>query len=156
MGQVGEWPEVGIDDDTWMGVGEAARMARVDPSTVRRWADSGRVRARVTPGGTRQISRSSLRSGYERETVARRTANATGKSPRSGPDPAGEHTPPETAVPYLAAAAETWSRWTPRHLSARRLEQLSHAIAGLRDALDDIEGAVADELRDRDADEAWR
>jgi excisionase family DNA binding protein len=152
MGEAGESFDVGIEDDAWIGVGEAARLAGVDPSTIRRWADRGHVRARVTPGGTRQISRTSLRSGYQRETAARRTSASQSERPAGGPDPVGEHAPPEAVVPFLAAASTDWTRWTPRHLSRRRLEQLQAAIPDLRDALDDIAGAVDVELDNRDVD----
>jgi hypothetical protein len=153
MEKTGGWQDVGIDDDVWIGVGEAARLARVDPSSVRRWADDGKVRARVTPGGTRQISRASLRAGFQRETAASRGPAERKRSITIGPDPAAEHVPPESALPYLAAAASDWSRWTPRHLSRARLEQLQEAVVSLRSALDDIDGAIVDDLRDRDADD---
>ena len=44
----------------WLGVGDAARQAAVDASTIRRWADNGTVVARRLPGGHRQISQESL------------------------------------------------------------------------------------------------
>jgi hypothetical protein len=154
MSETGGWRDVGIDDEAWIGVGEAARLARVDPSTMRRWVDAGKVRARVTPGGTRQISRGSLRSGFQRETAARQAPGKRKRSVTIGPDPGAEHAPPESALPYLVAASSEWSRWTPRHLPKARLEQLQDGVVALRNALDDIDGVITDELRDRDADDA--
>lgn len=44
----------------WVSLGPASRMVGVDPDTLRRWADSGRVRAFATPGGHRRFSRADL------------------------------------------------------------------------------------------------
>lgn len=144
--------EFGLNDEHWVGIGAAAREASVDPSTMRRWADAGKVRARVTPGGTRQISMTSLQSGYRRETAARRSPGPRKRRETVGPVPDAEHAPPETAIPYLAASAESWSRWTPHRLPSARIEALLRDVVTLRDALADIEGVLVDELRDRNDD----
>jgi hypothetical protein len=44
----------------WLSLGPASRMIGVDPDTLRRWADTGRVMAFTTPGGHRRFSRRSL------------------------------------------------------------------------------------------------
>ena len=44
----------------WLSLGPASRIVGVDPDTLRRWADAGRVRAFATPGGHRRFSRSDL------------------------------------------------------------------------------------------------
>lgn len=44
----------------WLSIGEAARRVGVAPTTLRRWADGGEIRAFVTPGGHRRFSRSSI------------------------------------------------------------------------------------------------
>ena len=44
----------------WLSLGPASRLVGVDPDTLRRWADSGRVRAFATPGGHRRFSRADL------------------------------------------------------------------------------------------------
>jgi hypothetical protein len=49
-------------DDEWVNVGEAARVAGRDRSTVRRWADQQLVTARRSATGHRQILLSSLRA----------------------------------------------------------------------------------------------
>src|SRR5258705_2102058 len=41
---------------TWLALGPASRMVGVDPDTLRRWADDGRLRAYATPGGHRRFS----------------------------------------------------------------------------------------------------
>lgn len=51
---------------TWLSLGPASRMLGVDPDTLRRWADEGRVEVYVTPGGHRR---------FERRTIERLAAN---------------------------------------------------------------------------------
>ena len=57
-----------------LALGEASRMLGVDPDTLRRWADEGRVPAFTTPGGHRRFERRAL----ERLMAARRTGPAGG------------------------------------------------------------------------------
>ena len=44
----------------WLSLGPASRLLGVDPDTLRRWADAGRVRMFATPGGHRRFSRADL------------------------------------------------------------------------------------------------
>ncbi|HET7726978.1 MAG TPA: helix-turn-helix domain-containing protein [Candidatus Limnocylindrales bacterium] len=46
--------------DSWLPLGAASRIVGVDPDTLRRWADEGRVRAYATPGGHRRFRRGDL------------------------------------------------------------------------------------------------
>jgi excisionase family DNA binding protein len=52
-----------------LALGPASRLLGVDPDTLRRWADEGRVSAFTTPGGHRRFERKAL----ERLIAARRT-----------------------------------------------------------------------------------
>ena len=59
-----------------LALGPASRLVGVDPDTLRRWADDGRVEVSITPGGHRRFQRRSLerllRAGSEeRPTLAR-------------------------------------------------------------------------------------
>jgi excisionase family DNA binding protein len=47
-------------DRGWLSLGPAARLLGVDPDTLRRWADDGRVEAYTTPGGHRRFARRAL------------------------------------------------------------------------------------------------
>ena len=47
-------------DPDWLSLGPASRMLGVDPGTLRRWADGGRVQTFTTPGGRRRFARRSL------------------------------------------------------------------------------------------------
>jgi excisionase family DNA binding protein len=48
--------------DRWLTLGQACRMLGVDESTLRRWADSGQVRAFRTMGGHRRFAESDVRA----------------------------------------------------------------------------------------------
>lgn len=50
----------------WLSLGPASRMLGVDPDTLRRWADEGRVDTYVTPGRHRR---------FDRKTIERLAAN---------------------------------------------------------------------------------
>lgn len=50
----------------WMTLGEASAFLGVDASTLRAWADAGRVPAYRTPGGHRRFDRAALEAFLER------------------------------------------------------------------------------------------
>ena len=81
----GDEPGVSVSDDRSradrplperLALGEASRLLGVDPDTLRRWADEGRVPAFTTPGGHRRFERRAL----ERLVASRRTG--PGERPR--------------------------------------------------------------------------
>jgi len=95
------------DRGAFLSLGPASRLLGVDPDTLRRWADEGRVDAFVTPGRHRRFDRrtierlassrrpgsrplASLGAGSERLTRAYRRSYATG-------EPA-HHVPADDAV----------------------------------------------------------
>ena len=45
---------------TWLSLGPASQLLGVDPGTLRRWADEGRVPVYTTPGGHRRFDRRAL------------------------------------------------------------------------------------------------
>ncbi len=47
-------------DERWLSLGPASRLLGVDPDTLRRWADAGRVETWTTPGGHRRFDRRRL------------------------------------------------------------------------------------------------
>ena len=49
-----------VPAERWLSLGPASRLVGVDPDTLRRWADDGRVEAFVTPGRHRRFDRRAL------------------------------------------------------------------------------------------------
>lgn len=68
---------VGVPGD-WLSLGPASRILGVDPDTLRRWADEGRVRAYATPGGHRRFLKADLARIVTSRQPARRTLSALG------------------------------------------------------------------------------
>ena len=57
-------------ESEWLTLGEAARVLGVDETTLRTWADSGKVRVFRTPGGHRRFSAADLRALMEKTPQA--------------------------------------------------------------------------------------
>jgi excisionase family DNA binding protein len=66
----------------WLSLGPASRLLGIDPDTLRRWADQGRVPSWTTPGGHRRFDRNALeRLASSRHRPARRVLASLGASP---------------------------------------------------------------------------
>lgn len=128
-----------MDEERWLNVGEAARWSGRDPSTIRRWADEGKVLARRSPGGHRQIALSSLIGGHDRPITG---------GPITGGDASA---PPHHVLAKWAAVTEGWVGWSPpQHLSDDDLAELQVTVADVRRALDRMDDTIAEVLRERD------
>jgi excisionase family DNA binding protein len=66
---------------SWLALGAASRFLGVDPDTLRRWADSGRVPAFTTPGGHRRFLRSDLDRALAAKRSGRRSLATLGTTP---------------------------------------------------------------------------
>ena len=53
-------PTAGLRTGGWLSLGPASELLGIDPDTLRRWADEGRVPAWTTPGGHRRFDADSL------------------------------------------------------------------------------------------------
>ena len=65
----------------WLSLGPASRLLGVDPDTLRRWADSGRIAAFTTPGGHRRFDRRAVERLSEAKRSDRRTLANLGATP---------------------------------------------------------------------------
>ncbi|TMF67372.1 MAG: helix-turn-helix domain-containing protein [Chloroflexi bacterium] len=66
----------------WLTLGEASRLLGVDPDTLRRWADNGKIDVFTTPGGHRRFLRASIDAMLPRPRQARRQSlTALGEAP---------------------------------------------------------------------------
>jgi excisionase family DNA binding protein len=138
-----------------LSLGPAARLIGVDPDTLRRWADQGRVEAYTTPGGHRRFDRRAL----ERLIAGRRIAPSTslsalGATPErlnrayrrsyarsaAGPDPSGVDDPAREAF-----------RRDGRRLVGALLAYLDAPDAESRQGAEDEAGRITDELAARTA-----
>jgi excisionase family DNA binding protein len=96
------------EDVHWLTLGKACRVLGVDESTLRRWADSGHVRAFRTPGGHRRFSEADIQ-----EFVAGRGRDHDGESYRELGDMAVTrirrqlHRRPAMDAPWYATVDES-------------------------------------------------
>ena len=74
----------------WLRVQQAADLLAVSATTVRRWADSGRLACRRSPSGERRFSRLDLERGLAAGARGATAAAAAARAviARAGRDPA--------------------------------------------------------------------
>jgi excisionase family DNA binding protein len=65
----------------WLSLGPASRLVGVDPDTLRRWADEGRIEAYLTPGGHRRFDRSTIDAMVATRRTGSRPLASLGASP---------------------------------------------------------------------------
>src|SRR5690348_18267894 len=66
----------------WLSLGPASELLGIDPDTLRRWADEGRVPAWTTPGGHRRFDADALNRLVEaRRSTTRMPLTSLGASP---------------------------------------------------------------------------
>jgi excisionase family DNA binding protein len=65
----------------WVSLGPASSLVGVDPDTLRRWADDGRVRVYATPGGHRRFSQADLERLAAGRRAVRRPLAELGATP---------------------------------------------------------------------------
>jgi DNA-binding transcriptional MerR regulator len=66
---------------TWLSLGPSSKLLGVDPDTLRRWADTGRVRTFTTPGGHRRFLRADLLRLEAARSAAPRSLSSLGATP---------------------------------------------------------------------------
>lgn len=66
----------------WLALGEACKILGVDPDTLRRWADAGKVEVFLTPGGHRRFTRAAIDALLPRpRRPDHRSLSAMGEAP---------------------------------------------------------------------------
>lgn len=128
-----------------LALGEASRLLGVDPDTLRRWADEGRVPAFTTPGGHRRFERRAL----ERLMAARRTGPAGGLAGLgASPDRLSaayrrRYGEPHTGTPDPRATVPAEEREAFRELGRRLVDALVRHLdeSGARRSLAEREAA---------------
>jgi len=95
----------------WLSLGPASRLLGIDPDTLRRWADDGRVVAWTTPGGHRRFDRVTLEQlTAQRRGVAVRPLTSFGASPERLARVYRRHYSSAGAVPVVDAEREAFRR----------------------------------------------
>ena len=83
-------PRDRLENETWLGLGEACRTLGVNESTLRRWADAALVRTFRTPGGHRRFLLADLHrltdTGPDATPMVERTTEFAGRR-REKPNP---------------------------------------------------------------------
>lgn len=72
----------GSRSSDWLSLSGASLLLGVSPATVRRWADAGRLRSFMTPGGHRRFSRSTLLRLLPAEREHRPSVTVMGVTPQ--------------------------------------------------------------------------
>lgn len=131
----------------WLSLGPASRLLGIDPDTLRRWADEGRVEAWTTPGGHRRFDRRALeRLATDRRRGIGRPLASMGASPERLNRVYRRH--------YAADAATAPASISPRDDLEREAYRQDgrRLIAALTDFLDS--DANDQPMRDRSEGEA--
>ncbi len=68
-------------DRDWLSLGPASRLVGVDPDTLRRWADEGRIEVYLTPGGHRRFARRTIDALTRTRRPGSRPLASMGASP---------------------------------------------------------------------------
>lgn len=133
----------------WLSLGPASRLLGVDPDTLRRWSDAGRVPAWTTPGGHRRFERGALeRLAAERRPGGRpRSLAHVGASPAQFRRLYRRHYASADAGPTTRAPRDPDEREAYRRDGRRLVEALiAYLDAGADDAERDRVAAVAESL----------
>jgi excisionase family DNA binding protein len=125
-------PRPGRADPQWLSLGDASRLLGVSTATVRRWADSGRLKPFTTPGGHRRFSRAILERMLPADRTRRPELAAGGLTPARLTRAYRRDVAPSMRDSAWLAALEPEDRETFRDLGRR----LAWALIAHLDATD--------------------
>ena len=126
-----------VSEEEWLTTGQAAKVASRDIRTIRRWVEEGRLKARVSPYGHRQIALSSLLE------VQRPTQHKAHRTRRRGQ---GRILPPD-CIEQWAETTLDWAEWRPQPLTSQAvLHDLLNAAEDLERALGVVRDVLAEAL----------
>lgn len=74
-------PPPALSPAEWISLGPASRLLGVDPDTLRRWSDVGRIRSFTTPGGHRRFAMADIARLQEARRAAKRPLATLGATP---------------------------------------------------------------------------
>jgi hypothetical protein len=121
-----------VIEEEWLTTGQAAKVASRDIRTIRRWTDAGQLKARISPGGHRQVALSSL-------LALQQPAEARRRQQRRG----GPLVTPLDCLDDWADVTLDWTGWTPPvRTSQRDLDALIDHIDDVRRSLDAVRKAA--------------
>jgi excisionase family DNA binding protein len=139
------------DPADWLSIGPASRHLGVDPDTLRRWADNGRVESYATPGGHRRFARRSIDRLVQARKTGPRPLATLGATParltaayrRRYAAPRGaEHTIPVAVPPRQRTAF----RDDGRRLVSALLAHLDAEDVAERERAETTAAAIVDDL----------
>lgn len=135
----------------WLSLGPASSLLGVDPDTLRRWADSGRVRAFTTPGGHRRFSRADLVRIRDTRRSGRRSLATLGATPERVTKAYARSYRAGTgaALPDVDSTDRQAFRRDGRELVAILLEYLDHPAAERRTELEERASGMVRGTADR-------
>ena len=135
----------------WLALGRAASMLGVDPDTLRRWADAGRVRSFTTPGGHRRFARPDLERVLAVRRAGRRSLAALGGTTEKFAKAYGREYRAEVAVPVAGTddAARAAFRTEGRRLVETLLAYLDADDTAEKARLEDSANGIVDQTAQR-------
>lgn len=122
--------------EEWLTTGQAAKIASRDIRTVRRWIDEGRLKARVSPGGHRQVALTSLLN-------LQQPARSRRRRPRRGTAIAD----PVSAIGEWADITLDWDLWSPPPgLTRQQIANLVEHIDEVTRCLEELRNTATEHL----------